>query len=211
MGNAYTIAVSKLDSILGPGLEIKDFAAMTKDQKKRSLASVAIGREVLASVLKSPSTAAARFNQGSDLLSDWDTMNMKAAFRQEHQDVEVMEDDRISIPSSRKSGSLQSRGRDEDEMDSNGSSAKRSKTEIAEMVQLRARITEFQTQTKRSADALLDSKRIAATELKDLNAQTAELRRNVERLESELVKTAEELFLEKQDHKVRNIKQKWNG
>ena len=201
MGNAYTIAVSKLDSIIGPDLEIKQFESMTKDKKKRSLASIAMGRQVLAGALKSPTTAAARFNQGSDLLLDWDTINLKAAFREQDSEA-VDEDDQSSVPS-RKSGSLQSRGRDEDELDSNESSAKRSKMENAEVVQLRARILEFQAQAKRSADVLSDSKRTSATALKDSHAQEAQLRASVKMLETELARTVEQLQVEKKDHKVR--------
>ena len=127
MESAYSVAVSKLETVMGKGLQIKLYADMTSDQKKRSLAGISIGRGVLEGVLKTPTRAVARFNQGADLLQDWDTINLKISAKPRARDLDLeVEQDAEDLGSRSSRSSASSRSRDED-TDSNSSPAKKPK------------------------------------------------------------------------------------
>ena len=79
MAHAYTIAISRLESLLGKSMQVVPHDALLPQAKERSLAALEAGDEFLKELLKRPANAWKQFHKGTDLLRDWDTFNMKRA------------------------------------------------------------------------------------------------------------------------------------
>ena len=79
MAHAYTIAISRLEGLLGKSMEVIPFEKLLPQAKERSLAALEVGGEFLSVLLKRPTHAWKHFHKGTDLLRDWDTFNMKKA------------------------------------------------------------------------------------------------------------------------------------
>ena len=177
MESAYSIAVSKLESFMGKNMEVKLHADMPADQKRKSLTSIAIGRVVLEGVLKVPTRAVSRFNQGADLLNDWNNINLKERAQTSKVDVEVEPNDDFGDKSSRSKASS-SRSR-EDDTDSNSSPAKKNKGlfEAENVLRQQVSLAEAKCATlTRSTDILL----------KASNGTITTLTQNISKLEKEL-------------------------
>ena len=79
MAHAYTIAISRLEGLLGKSMQVVTYEKMLPQAKERSLAALGVGEEFLSVLLKCPTHAWKHFHKGADLLRDWDTFNMKKA------------------------------------------------------------------------------------------------------------------------------------
>ena len=211
---------------MGKKLEMKGMGELTKEQRKRALSTIAVGRDVLEGVLRTNTRASGRFNQGADLLIDWNNIHMKSAYKESNQreGEEEMIEDRESNKSSRSKGTSSNslRGRDEDQDDFSLSPAKRPKTNNAEIEVIRAHLVGAQAENKRFSDSLAECKRSAAAEttmLRQSNAKVSDLKKSVdelerklalasdakdcvEHLETRLVTTSTQLNLERQEHQV---------
>ena len=77
MAHAYTIAISRQESLLGKSMQVVVYENLMPHAKERSLAALDAGEEFLSELLKRPTHAWKHFHKGTDLLRDWDTFNMK--------------------------------------------------------------------------------------------------------------------------------------
>ena len=103
LAHAYTIAISRLEGLLGKSMEIIPYEKLLTPAKERSLAALDVGEEFLADLLKRPTHAWKHLHKGSDLLRDWDTFNMKkAALIAKQGDTDLHSEGEVSIPENQK-------------------------------------------------------------------------------------------------------------
>ena len=74
---AYTIAVSKLEGMLGKEMQVKANSDMSAALRKAAHTMLSMARDVLSNPLKTPTSAVALFHAGGNLLADWDLFHLR--------------------------------------------------------------------------------------------------------------------------------------